>query len=95
MTSPLPVLVIGAGPVGLAAANLLAARGVPVVLVERNPTTSDEAKAISLDDESLRTLQAADKGLHLGALYGGLTVVPFGLDSDKVQPEGVLANDAI
>ena len=55
----LPVLVVGAGPVGLTAANLLAVRGVPVILVERNATTSDEAKAISLDDESLRTLQSA------------------------------------
>ncbi|GAA2636300.1 FAD-dependent monooxygenase [Actinomadura fulvescens] len=56
----LPVLIVGAGPVGLTTANLLAARDVPVVLVERNATTSDEAKAISLDDESLRTLQAAE-----------------------------------
>jgi 3-(3-hydroxy-phenyl)propionate hydroxylase len=60
VTSALPVLVVGAGPVGLTAANLLAARGVPVVLAERNAATSDEAKAISLDDESLRTLQFAD-----------------------------------
>lgn len=58
MTRP-PVLIVGAGPVGLAAANLLSAREVPVVLVERNTGTSDEAKAISLDDESLRTLEAA------------------------------------
>lgn len=54
-----PVLVVGAGPVGLTTANLLAERGVPVVVVERNATTSDQAKAISLDDESLRTMQAA------------------------------------
>ncbi|MFD4603073.1 bifunctional 3-(3-hydroxy-phenyl)propionate/3-hydroxycinnamic acid hydroxylase [Streptomyces sp. NPDC058464] len=63
-----PVLVVGGGPVGLAVANLLAARGVPLVLVERNASTSDEAKAISLDDESLRTLQAtglADKVLEI------------------------------
>ncbi|MEU6349234.1 bifunctional 3-(3-hydroxy-phenyl)propionate/3-hydroxycinnamic acid hydroxylase [Streptomyces sp. NPDC047072] len=54
-----PVLVVGGGPVGLTVANLLAARGIPLILVERNASTSDEAKAISLDDESLRTLQAA------------------------------------
>lgn len=57
-TAP-PVLVVGAGPTGLAAAHLLGSRGVRVLLVERNATTSDDAKAISLDDESLRTLQSA------------------------------------
>lgn len=55
----LPVLVVGGGPVGLTVANLLSAAGVPITLVERNASTSDEAKAISLDDESLRTLQQA------------------------------------
>ncbi|MFF4120494.1 bifunctional 3-(3-hydroxy-phenyl)propionate/3-hydroxycinnamic acid hydroxylase [Streptomyces sp. NPDC001714] len=54
------VLVVGAGPVGLTAANLLGALGVRVLVVERHTTTSDDAKAISLDDESLRTLQLAD-----------------------------------
>ncbi|HTJ69882.1 MAG TPA: FAD-dependent monooxygenase [Actinospica sp.] len=51
------VLVVGGGPVGLAAAHLLGSFGVRTVLVERNTATSDEAKAISLDDESLRTFQ--------------------------------------
>ncbi|MGO4492318.1 FAD-dependent oxidoreductase, partial [Arthrobacter sp. 2YAF22_2] len=41
------VLVIGAGPIGLAAANLLADQGVRVMLVERNASTSDEPRAIS------------------------------------------------
>lgn len=54
------VIVIGGGPVGLTTANLLGARGIRVVLVERNPTTSDDPKAISLDDESMRTLQQAE-----------------------------------
>lgn len=54
-----PVLVVGAGPVGLTAAHLLAARDVPVVVIERNAGTSDEAKAISIDDESLRAYAAA------------------------------------
>lgn len=53
------VLVVGAGPTGLAACNLLGALGVPVLLVERNPSTSDDAKAISLDEESMRGLQLA------------------------------------
>lgn len=53
------MLVVGAGPVGLTMASLLAARDVPVLVVERNGTTSDEAKAISIDDESLRTFAAA------------------------------------
>ncbi|MER5836384.1 bifunctional 3-(3-hydroxy-phenyl)propionate/3-hydroxycinnamic acid hydroxylase [Streptomyces sp. NPDC002130] len=60
MTPPPPdVLVVGAGPTGLTAAHLLGSRGVRVLLVERNATTSNDAKAISLDDESLRTLQSA------------------------------------
>ncbi|MFF5143052.1 bifunctional 3-(3-hydroxy-phenyl)propionate/3-hydroxycinnamic acid hydroxylase [Streptomyces sp. NPDC013157] len=67
-TAPLEadVLVVGAGPTGLTAAHLLGSLGVRVLLVERNPTTSDDAKAISLDDESLRTLQTA--GID-GAVY--------------------------
>nr|WP_051807492.1 bifunctional 3-(3-hydroxy-phenyl)propionate/3-hydroxycinnamic acid hydroxylase [Actinoplanes subtropicus] len=62
----LPVLVVGAGPTGLTAAALLGSMGVQVLLVEQNATTSDEAKAISLDDESLRILQLAglDKAIY-------------------------------
>ena len=53
------VLVVGGGPTGLTTANLLGSMGVRVLLVERNAGTSDDAKAISLDDESLRSLQLA------------------------------------
>ncbi|MFF3504958.1 FAD-dependent monooxygenase [Streptomyces sp. NPDC003247] len=58
MTTEFQVLVVGGGPVGLTAAHLLATLGVRVLLIERHESTSDEAKAISLDDESLRTLQS-------------------------------------
>lgn len=51
------VLVIGAGPIGLAAANLLADQGVHVTLVERRAGTSDEPRAISVTDETLRVMQ--------------------------------------
>jgi 3-(3-hydroxy-phenyl)propionate hydroxylase len=38
-------------------ANLLGFAGVDVVLIERNPGTSDLPRAVSFDDESLRTFQ--------------------------------------
>ncbi|MFI1389117.1 bifunctional 3-(3-hydroxy-phenyl)propionate/3-hydroxycinnamic acid hydroxylase [Streptomyces griseoaurantiacus] len=53
------VAVVGAGPVGMTAAALLAAYGISVVVVERNAVTSNEPKAISIDDEALRIFQAA------------------------------------
>ncbi|MBP3035220.1 bifunctional 3-(3-hydroxy-phenyl)propionate/3-hydroxycinnamic acid hydroxylase [Arthrobacter sp. zg-ZUI100] len=53
------VIVIGAGPTGMTAASLLAARGVRVTVLEMRETTSDEPKAISIDDEALRTYQQA------------------------------------
>lgn len=53
------VVVVGGGPTGLTVANLLGTMGISVLLVEKHASTSNEAKAISLDDESLRTLQLA------------------------------------
>jgi len=53
------VLIVGAGPAGLILANLLGAEGVATVLIERNPGCVPEPRAVALDGESLRTLQAA------------------------------------
>jgi 3-(3-hydroxy-phenyl)propionate hydroxylase len=53
-----PVVVVGAGPNGLTVANLLARYGVDVLVIERNETTVQEPRAVSIDDESLRTMQA-------------------------------------
>ncbi|HEX3370930.1 MAG TPA: FAD-dependent oxidoreductase, partial [Candidatus Acidoferrales bacterium] len=53
-----PVVVVGAGPTGLATANLLARYGVDVLLIERNESTVQEPRAVSIDDEALRTMQA-------------------------------------
>ncbi len=52
------ILVVGAGPTGLVLSNLLGSYGINSVLVERNSTTGVEPRAVSIDDESLRTLQA-------------------------------------
>jgi 3-(3-hydroxy-phenyl)propionate hydroxylase len=53
-----PVLVAGAGPVGLAVANLLGRHGVETLVVERNPGVVPFPRAITLDDEGARTVQA-------------------------------------
>lgn len=55
---PVPVVVVGAGPVGLTAALLLSARGLPVHVVERHRTPSPLPRAVHLDDEVFRVLQA-------------------------------------
>lgn len=54
-----PIIVIGAGPTGLTVANLLGGFATEVLLVERNSATVAEPRAVSIDDESLRTMQAA------------------------------------
>ena len=54
------VVVVGAGPTGLTTANLLGRYGVRALLVERNGSTVQEPRAVSIDDESLRTMQAID-----------------------------------
>ncbi len=51
------VIVIGAGPTGLALANILGMHQVRTLVVERNAGTVGEPRAVSIDDESLRTLQ--------------------------------------
>lgn len=55
----IPVLIVGAGPIGLTLANLLGSEGVDVLVVERNGTTCDLPRAVALDDEGARTLDAA------------------------------------
>lgn len=53
---PADVLIVGAGPTGLLAANLLAMYGIDVVVVERNAGPVEEPRAIILDDEFSRVL---------------------------------------
>lgn len=53
-----PVVVVGAGPTGLTVANWLGKAGIPTLVIERNPSTVGEPRAVSLDDEALRLMQA-------------------------------------
>lgn len=73
------VLVIGAGPTGLTAANLLADQGLRVALIEKHWGSGDEPRAISATDETLRIMQqigimpslAPEMLMDTGARYYG------------------------
>ena len=77
-----PVVVVGAGPNGLTTANLLARYGVEVLLVERNATTVQEPRAVSIDDESLRTMQA------IGVIVDVVSRAVLGYGSDYFSAGG-------
>jgi len=53
------VLIVGAGPTGLVAANHIAFAGKSVLIVDRNPAPLNLPRAISIDDEGCRTIAAA------------------------------------
>ena len=71
------VVIVGAGPTGLAAANLLGQYGIETIVVERNKALSDLPRAITIDDEGLRICQTLGLGdevlehvlLDVGAQY--------------------------
>ncbi|HEY1544854.1 MAG TPA: bifunctional 3-(3-hydroxy-phenyl)propionate/3-hydroxycinnamic acid hydroxylase [Xanthobacteraceae bacterium] len=77
-----PIIVVGAGPTGLTLAGLLARRGVDVLVVERNVQTVQEPRAVSIDDESLRTMQA------VGIINELVPQLVLGYGSEYVSPSG-------
>jgi len=52
------IIIKGAGPVGLSMANLLGVYGIHTLVLEQNPGTVEEPRAIGLDVESGRALQS-------------------------------------
>ena len=87
------VLIVGAGPTGLTLANILGMHGIRTLVVERNAATVGEPRAVSIDDESLRTMQ------YIGLIdtvrativqgYGSHYFSPGGQCFAKVLPETV------
>lgn len=61
-TARRPVVIIGAGPVGVTAALLLARYGVRSLLLERHPDVYPLPRAVVVDDEVRRVLQSV--GIH-------------------------------
>lgn len=92
MTEHHSVGIVGAGPIGLTLANLLGLAGVDTVLVERNSETVQEPRAVSIDDESLRVMQAiglvdeVSAGIVPG--YGSDYHTPGGRCFVTVEPKG-------
>jgi 3-(3-hydroxy-phenyl)propionate hydroxylase len=85
-----PIIVVGGGPTGLTLANLLGVYGIEALLIERNGATVHEPRAVSIDDESLRTMQAAglaaDVMSQTVAGYGSHYFSAQGRCFAKVQP---------
>ena len=68
-TSILPVLIVGAGPVGLLCALELARRGVPVVVIEAEPGTTLDLRAGTFHPPTIEMLRpdgVADAMLDVG-----------------------------
>jgi 3-(3-hydroxy-phenyl)propionate hydroxylase len=79
-----PVVIVGAGPTGLTLAGLLGRYGVDVLVVERNPQTVQEPRAVSIDDESLRTMQS------VGIVNELVPQIVLGYGSEYFSPRGRL-----
>lgn len=61
------VAIVGYGPVGVTAANLLGQQGLKVVVVERDPDIYARARAISTDEEVVRIWQQVGLADRLNA----------------------------
>ncbi|RKP27748.1 FAD binding domain-containing protein [Syncephalis pseudoplumigaleata] len=80
-SSKRPVIIVGAGPVGLMAALVLVEAGVPVVIYERNLRPTTEWRAAALHARSLEMLarhNLAEKLIHAGNPFTGFTFIKNG-----------------
>ncbi|MDF3821752.1 FAD-dependent monooxygenase [Leptospira sp. 96542] len=88
------VVIVGAGPVGVLTANLLGMQGIPVLVIDQNPGILEIPRAISLDQDALRALQAAGFGEEIAASMPAISgielISPFGGCFAKINAAGSL-----
>lgn len=89
LPTSVPVIIVGAGPTGLAAGNLLGQAGIETIILERNAGLSSYCKAVSIDDEGLRICQAM--GLHEAMLHCMIS----GVEAQYVAGRQMLARVAV
>jgi 2-polyprenyl-6-methoxyphenol hydroxylase-like FAD-dependent oxidoreductase len=74
-----PVLIVGAGPVGLTLACELTRYQVPVRIVDKAPQRTDKSKALVLWSRTLELLDRGDHGsapfVEAGFKVGGVNIV--------------------
>lgn len=70
-----PVVIVGAGPVGVTAAVMLAQRGIRSLVVERHADVYPLPRAVHLDDETYRILQ----GIGVAERFAAITQPTLGL----------------
>src|SRR5215472_15883111 len=92
MNTPSPpyfsIIIVGAGPTGLAMGNLLGTFGIDALILEHNAGLSDYPKAISMDDEGLRICQA------MGLSHAVLENVILDIDAHYISGKRYLAKVA-
>jgi len=82
-------LIVGAGPTGLAIANLLGLAGFDVLVVEREQDIAESPRAVSIDDEGMRCVQAC------GLLEAGREVIVPGTGTRYYGADGRLIARAL
>jgi 3-(3-hydroxy-phenyl)propionate hydroxylase len=95
MPDSLPVVIVGAGPVGLAAAAALLCHGVPVTVLEAEGALSDEMRASTFHAPTLDLLD--ELGATEPLIAQGLVAPRLQYRSRAggiIEPASVLLNQA-
>jgi 2-polyprenyl-6-methoxyphenol hydroxylase-like FAD-dependent oxidoreductase len=83
-SSDIDVLVVGAGPTGLALASQLARWGVRFRIIDKRPDRAQESRALAVQPRSLELLQSIGLGERLAAR--GRTTTRLVLHLDRARP---------